>query len=190
VASADLIEEYWSGLTCTGPLSATPGDPVQGSGPCKRLFQNWLAKIVYHAVSEMASSAQNNRGAAGTNTAAYIADYLWDRNDVLLVHRNPTRINGGAPYLLTPAQAYARAKELALDRMNGYGVHLGQTSSCDYFAAFSSRRSTRPSNRRSRRRASSRRTRAATSTATCPSTMAPTRTIPRATSGAISSTAS
>jgi hypothetical protein len=132
VATADLIEEYWSGLTCTGPLSATPGDPVQGSGPCKRLFQNWLAKIVYHAVSEMASSAQNNRGAAGTNTAAYIADYLWDRNDVLLVHRNPTRINGGAPYLLTPAQAYAHAKELALDRMNGYGVHLGQTSSCDY----------------------------------------------------------
>ena len=132
VATADLIEDYWSGLTCTGPLSATPGDLAQGSGPCKRLFQNWLAKNVYYAVSELTSAAQNNRGAAGTNTAAYVADYLWDRDDVLLVHSNPSRINGGAPYLLTPAQAYAHANQLALDRMNGYGVHLGQTSSCDY----------------------------------------------------------
>lgn len=132
VAAADLIEDHWSGLLCSGPLSATPGDATLGSGPCKRLFQNWLAKHVYYTVSEMASSAQNNRGAAGTNTLAYVADYLWDRDDLLLVHRNPSRINAGEPYLFTPAQAYAHANQLARDRMNGYGVHLGATSSCDY----------------------------------------------------------
>src|SRR5262245_36924811 len=131
VASADLIEEYWEGQTCGGPLTPTPGDPTLGTGPCKRLFQNWLAKLVYPAISEMASSSQNNRGAAGTNTAAYIADYLWDRNDVVLVHPNPNRINGGVPYLFTPSEAYAHARQLALDRMNGYGIHLGGAS-CDY----------------------------------------------------------
>jgi hypothetical protein len=131
VASADLIEDYWEGLTCTGPLTPTPGDPTLGSGPCKQLFQNWLAKAVYPVISEMASSSQNNRGASGTATAAYIADYLWDRADVLLVHHNPSRINGGVPYLFTPAQAFAHARQLALDRMNGYAIDLGN-SSCDY----------------------------------------------------------
>jgi hypothetical protein len=131
VASADLIEDYWEGLNCSGPLSPTPGDPALGVGPCKRLFQNWLAKNVYPVISEMATSSQNNRGAAGTNAAAHIADYLWDRDDVLLVHHNPSRINGGVPYLFTPAQAFVHARQLALDRMNGYSVHLGG-SSCDY----------------------------------------------------------
>ncbi len=131
VASADLIENYWEGLTCTGPLTATPGDPTLGSGPCKRLFQNWLAKNVYPTVSQMATASQNNRGAAGTNTLAYVADYLWDRNDVLLVHHNPSRENGGVDQLFTPAQAFAHARQLALDRMNGYRIDLGG-SSCDY----------------------------------------------------------
>ncbi len=131
VASADLIEEYWEGLTCSGPLTPTPGDPTLGAGPCKRLFQNWLAKNAYAGVSEMATSSQNNRGASGTNAAAYVADYLWDRDDVLLVHHNPNRINAGAPYLFTPAQAFAHARQLALDRMNGYAIDLG-VSSCDY----------------------------------------------------------
>jgi hypothetical protein len=132
VASADLIDTTWEGRTCTGPLTPVPGDPALGAGPCKPLFQNWLAKNVYYVVSHMASAAQNNRGAAGTTAAAYVADYLWDRGDVLLVHRNPSRINGGNPYYFTPAQAYAHARQLALDRMNGYAIHLGQTSSCDY----------------------------------------------------------
>jgi hypothetical protein len=131
VASADLIEEYWEGLSCSGPLTPTPGDPTLGVGPCKRLFQNWLAKNIYPLVSEMAASSQNNRGASGTNTLAHIADYLWDRDDVLLVHENPNRINGGNPYLFTPAQAFAHARQLALDRMNGYAIHLGNTS-CDH----------------------------------------------------------
>jgi hypothetical protein len=131
VASADLIEEYWEGSTCSGPLTPTPGDPTLGSGPCKRLFQNWLAKNVYPLVSEMGTASQNNRGASGTNAAAHVADYLWDRDDVLLVHRNPNRINGGAPYLLTPAEAFAHVRQLALDRMNGYSIDLGN-SSCDF----------------------------------------------------------
>lgn len=131
VASADLIEEYWEGLSCSGPLTPTPGDPTLGTGPCKRLFQNWLAKNVYPVVSEMATSSQNNRGASGTNALAHIADYLWDRDDVLLVHENPNRINGGVPYLLTPGQAFAHARQLALDRMNGYAIDFGNTS-CDF----------------------------------------------------------
>ncbi len=131
VASADLIEDYWEGLSCTGPLTATPGNPTLGLGPCKRLFQNWLAKNVYPVVSRMATSSQNNRGAAGTNTLAHVADYLWDRSEVLLVHMNPSRINGGQPFLLTPGQAFAHARQLALDRVNGYATDLGN-SSCDY----------------------------------------------------------
>jgi hypothetical protein len=134
VASADLIEDYWEGLTCTGPLTPTPGAPTLGAGPCKRLFQNWLAKNAYHVVSLLTSRSQNNRGAAATNAAAYVADYLWDRDDVLLVHRNPSRINQGVPYLLTPAQAFAHANRLALDRMNGYSIHLGSGASCDYLS--------------------------------------------------------
>ena len=131
VASADLIEDYWEGLSCTGPLTATPGNPTLGSGPCKPLFQNWLAKNVYPVVSQMATASQNNRGAAGTNTLAHVADYLWDRSDVLLVHHNPSRINSGLDQLFTPAQAFAHARQLALDRMNGYSIDLG-VSSCDY----------------------------------------------------------
>ena len=131
VAAADLIEDYWDGMTCTGPLTPTPGDPTLGSGPCKRLFQNWLAKNAYAVVSLPASRSMENRGAAATTAAAYIADYLWDCGDVLLVHRNPTTINGGVAFAFTPAQAYAHANQLALERMNGYGIELRSSDSCD-----------------------------------------------------------
>jgi hypothetical protein len=134
VAAADLIEDYWEGMTCSGPLTATPGDPTLGSGPCKRLFQNWLAKNAYAVVSLPASRSKDNRGSAATTAAAYIADYLWDRGDVQLVHRNPTEINGGVPYAFTPAQAFAHANQLALDRMNGYGIELRSSDSCDYLS--------------------------------------------------------
>ena len=134
VAAADLIEDHWSGTTCFGPLSPVPGDAAQGAGPCKRLFQNWLAKNAYPVVSLPATRSKDNRGAAGTTAAAYIADYLWDRDDLLLVHRNPPQIAAGAAWQLTPAQAFAHAKELALDRMNGYGVELRSAASCDYLA--------------------------------------------------------
>jgi hypothetical protein len=133
VAAADLIEVYWEGLTCTGPQSATPGDNTLGSGPCRTRFQNWLAKAVYPVVSQMATASQNNRGAAGTNTMAHVADYLWDRSDVLLVHHNPSRINGGLDQLFTPEQAFEYARQLTLDRMNGYRIDLGG-SSCDYLS--------------------------------------------------------
>jgi len=35
---------------------------------------------------------------------------------------------------LTAQEAYARANQLMLDRMNGYGVELHSTNSCDYLA--------------------------------------------------------
>lgn len=132
VASADLIEDYWAGLTCDGPLTSTPGNPTIGPGPCKQLFQNWLAKALYPVMSEMATASQNNRGAAGTNALAHIADYLWDRNgDVILVHHNPSRENNGIDYLLTPNDAFMLANQFMFDRMNGYRIDLGN-SSCDY----------------------------------------------------------
>jgi hypothetical protein len=131
VAAADLIEDYWGGLTCTGPDTPTPGDATLGSGPCKRLFQNWLARTAYYVVSLPATRSKDNRGAAATTAAAYVADYLWDRDDVLLVHRTPPQVNGGVPFAFTPAQAYAYANQLALDRMNGYGVELRSGDSCD-----------------------------------------------------------
>ena len=44
VASADLIEGYWGGMTCNGPLSTINGQNTIGSGNCKKLFQNWLIR--------------------------------------------------------------------------------------------------------------------------------------------------
>jgi hypothetical protein len=82
-------------------------------------------------VSYSAESSKSNWGAAATNTLAYIADYLWDRPDVLLIHRNPPQINDGEDVELTPSEAYQHANELALDRMNGYGVEYGSSTSCD-----------------------------------------------------------
>jgi hypothetical protein len=131
VASADLIEEYWRNKDCTGPISTRHSDLRIDYGNCKILFQNWLVKNPYYIVSYAATSSKSNAGAAATNATAYIADYLWDRPDVLLVHRNPPQVNDGQILKFTPSEAYAYANQLALDRMNGYGVEYGSSFSCD-----------------------------------------------------------
>ncbi len=132
VASADLIEDYWKDMACTGPLSTAHGDARTGSGNCKDLFQNWLVKNPYYMVSLSATGSQSNWGAAATNATAYVADYLWDRPEVKLVHRNPEQENGGKDYVFTPAEAYRFANQLMLDRMNGFRVEYHSGDSCDY----------------------------------------------------------
>ena len=130
VASADLIEDHWKGQTCNGPISTFYSDTTFGWGDCKVLFQNWLVKNPYYIVSYSAVRLNNNWGAAATTTTAYIADYLWDRREVRLIHRNPWQVNNGEDIALSPAEAYAYANQLAIDRMNGdkiaYSVY-----SCD-----------------------------------------------------------
>ena len=127
VASADLIEAFWKDQTCAGPASTSYTDPKISSGKCKSLFQNWLVKNPYYIISLSAESNQNNWGAAATNALAYISDYLWDRPDVLLVHR----LYGGGSVTYSPSEAFKYANQLALDRMNGYRVAFGRVS-CDY----------------------------------------------------------
>ncbi len=134
VASADLIEDFWHDMTCTGPLSTRYDDTTLGAGNCKALFQNWLVKNPYYIVAYAAENSQSNWGAAATTTLAYIADYLWDRPDVLIVHRVPPQINGGRDLLLTPAEAYTYANQIALDRMNGYRVEYHSSNSCDFLS--------------------------------------------------------
>ena len=134
VASADLIEDYWWNQTCTGPLGIDYKNTEIGTGNCKELFQNWLVKNPYYIVSYSAVSSKSNWGAAATDTTAYIADYLWDRPDMLLAHRNPPEVKGGEDIKLTPSEAFKYANQLALDRMNGYGVELRSSSSCDYLS--------------------------------------------------------
>lgn len=131
VAAADLIEAYWSANACSGPLGTAYEDTRLGEGNCKELFQNWLVKNPYYVVSYSAGSSQSNWGAAATNTTAAIADYLWDRPEVMLVHRNPPQIHQGDDVYLTPAQAYELANRQMFDRMNGYGVEYGSRDSCD-----------------------------------------------------------
>ncbi len=131
VASADLIEPYWGGRLCRGPLSLHYADTRLGQGGCKTLFQNWLVKNPYYVVSYAALDSQSNWGAAATTTLAYIADYLWDRPEAGLVHRSPPEVNGGREAALSPAQAYARANRLMFFRMNGYAVEYGSRYSCD-----------------------------------------------------------
>ncbi|HEX3049480.1 MAG TPA: hypothetical protein VHP83_02415 [Aggregatilineaceae bacterium] len=134
VASADLIEDYWYNETCTGPLSLLYGDTTIGTGKCKELFQNWLVKNPYYVISYSAEASQSNWGAAATTTLAYIADYLWDRPDVRLEHRNPDENNSTwTDVTYSPAGAYDHANQLALDRMNGYRVDYG-SSTCDNLA--------------------------------------------------------
>jgi hypothetical protein len=132
VASADLIEDYWQNQMCTGPTGTLYVDGTIGSGDCKILFQNWLAKNPYYVVSLSAVSNNSNWGAAATNATAYIADYLWDRPDISLVHRYPEQLNNGGENKRTPAEAFAYANQLALDRMNGYTVEYISNYSCDY----------------------------------------------------------
>lgn len=131
VASADLIEEYWHGHTCTGPISPFDTEMTIDAGNCKVLFQNWLAKNPYPIISYAAIDNQSNWGAAATNAVAYVADYLWDRPDILLVNRNPPQVNEGRDMLLTPAEAYAYANELMFNRNNGFSVDYHSSSTCD-----------------------------------------------------------
>jgi hypothetical protein len=131
VASADLIESYWKTQTCTGPISTSYTDLEIRSGNCKSLFQNWLVKNPYYIVSLAAENNMSNWGAAATTTLAYIADYLWDRPDVRLVHRLLPEISTEGFVAYSPAEAFDRANQLALDRMNGYGVEYASSRSCD-----------------------------------------------------------
>lgn len=133
VASADLIEDYWRGQQCKGPASAIHGDPALTSGPCKQLFQNWLVKNPYYLVSYSAERSTNNWGAAATNAAAYIADYLWDRPEVRMTARVGIDKRTTVDTAFSPAEAYARARKLALDRMNGLRVDLDSSEACDEF---------------------------------------------------------
>jgi len=133
VAAADLIEDYWADRTCSGPTGTVYGEDGIGTGPCKRLFQNWLVKNPYYVFSETTVARQSNWGAAATNAAAYVADYLWDRPEVRLAHRQPKEIDGGRDLALSPAEAYALANKLAIDRSNGYRLEYVSDSSCDVF---------------------------------------------------------
>ena len=132
VASADLIEDYWNDQKCSGPTSTLYTDTSIGSGNCKNLFQNWLVKNPYYVISYSAEYSRSNWGASATTTTSYIADYLWDRPDVPLIHRNPPQINEGKDSALTPADAYDHANQLAIKSMNGYEVEYGSSSSCDF----------------------------------------------------------
>jgi hypothetical protein len=131
VASADLIEDYWAGQSCTGPTSTVYGQNTLGTGTCKVMFQNWLAKNPYYVVSEAtAQRTGNNWGAAATDATMYIADYLQDRPTLQLVHRNPRQVNGGNNYVFTPAESYAYIKDLTLQRMRMQSV-TWTSDSCD-----------------------------------------------------------
>lgn len=134
ISAADLIEDYWSDMTCQGPLGTEYGDREIGEDNCKYLFQNWLAKNPYFVSSLSAAEAQSNWGASATNALAYIADYLWDRPDIVLQHRMPPELNDGLPLALSPAAAYKLANQMALDRMNGYGVDYHSSQSCDFLS--------------------------------------------------------
>lgn len=134
VASADLIEDYWSGKSCQGPVSTEFTNTTIGSGKCKVLFQNWLAKNPYYIVSLSAAESNSNWGAAATNTTAYIADYLWDRPEVTLIHRQSPKVDNGAEMEFTPSEAYAYANQRMLNRMNGYSVDYHGSNSCDFLA--------------------------------------------------------
>jgi hypothetical protein len=131
VAAADLIEPFWKGRSCVGPSSTVYGEDALETGPCKARFQNWLVKNPYYVVSLSGRHSMSNWGSAATNTMAHVADYLSNRPEVRLVHRNPKQVNGGRDAALSPEKALEAANRLALDRMNGYGVEYGSSSSCD-----------------------------------------------------------
>jgi hypothetical protein len=133
VASADLIDDYWKDTTCVGPTSTRYDDTRIGTGNCKVLFQNWLIKNPYYVFSQTTTRMMSNWGAAATNAAMYIADYVSDRPDVTLVHRNPKEVNGGHDYSFSPAESYRFIKAITLKRMSMYAVGFHRTS-CDYLS--------------------------------------------------------
>jgi hypothetical protein len=133
VASADLINGFWKDQTCNGPVSTNYFNTNSGVGNCKFLFQNWLVKNPYYIISLAAERRQNNWAAAATNSLAYIADYLWDRPDAVLLSRLPPEVGDAKFVTYTPKQAFIHANKLALDRLDGYGVDYGNIS-CDYLS--------------------------------------------------------
>jgi hypothetical protein len=77
-----------------------------------------------------------NWGSAATNACTYIADYLWDRQELVLVSYN--RLDADEPTTArSPAEAYERAIQLALGRMNGTRAEGRGASSrtCDFVSA-------------------------------------------------------
>ncbi|MBW2269402.1 MAG: hypothetical protein JRH16_12575 [Deltaproteobacteria bacterium] len=135
VIAADLIEDYWKGRTCRGPGSTRYDEALLADGPCKVRFQNWLIKNPYYVVSYAGRHSASNWGAAATNAMAHIADYLKDRPDAELVHRNPRQVNDGRNVTLSPAEAYAAANQIAIERMNGHRVEYGSKYSCSLFSS-------------------------------------------------------
>jgi hypothetical protein len=133
VASADLLENYWRGMQCDGPTSHEYNKNNIGRGDCKDLFQNWLAKNPYYIIS-LSASSQSNWGAAAANATAYIADYLADRPDIVLVHRHPREMLNGQNVSMNPRQAFDYANKLLFDRMNGFGVEHNGSTSCDFLS--------------------------------------------------------
>jgi hypothetical protein len=131
VSAADLLEDFWRGKECKGPASFEYKKTALILGDCKDLFQNWLAKNPYYIVS-LSASTQSNWGAASANATAYIADYLHDRSDIVLVHRHPREMLDGANLRMSPRQAYDYANDLLFDRMNGFGVEHNGSTSCDF----------------------------------------------------------
>jgi hypothetical protein len=131
VASADLIEDFWRDSICTGPVSPLAVENAVGEGGCKQLFQNWLAKNIYPVVSYAAIHNQSNWGAAGTNASAYIADYLWDRHDIMLAQRIRPELSDSTPAQVTPAEAYRQSVALMLARNNGLRVDYHSSETCD-----------------------------------------------------------
>ena len=69
IRAADLLEQYWS--------------PAE-----KQQFQDWLANVVYPTLY-LKYTRGNNWGAVITNAGQYVADYCWDRNDLIVARRNP-----------------------------------------------------------------------------------------------------
>lgn len=120
IRAADLLEDYqaWK---------------QRGT---KERFQNWLAEVVYPTISFTAEVAVSNWGAAATNCSAYIADYLWDRGDLLLISYNG--LDSTEPTTARrSAEAYEHAIQLALNRMNGIGAvgRGGSAKACDFSSA-------------------------------------------------------
>jgi hypothetical protein len=133
VFTGDLIEDYWSDMTCQGPVSFVYGENQICTGDCKALWQNWLVKNPYYIVSKHGPGSINNWSTAGAVTCMGIADYCHDRSDIILTHRNYEWANNGQSWFFTPAEAYNHIKQYALDSMNGYTEHYASNSSCDYF---------------------------------------------------------
>lgn len=105
------------------PLWIQSADLLEGSGAWsasdKQQFQNWLAGDVYTKVAWASKGRANNWGAAGSNAAAMIADYV-NGNNSTLVEKSPVQKS------LSPQQAFSEHIQQQKDRMTG--VFKGDSS--------------------------------------------------------------